>query len=56
MDDSRVELIHVQIGIAVMCLSLAAGVALLWARLGLIKVLIAAAALGYLAQAAALTG
>ena len=37
-------------------LSLAAGAALLWARLGLIKVLIAAAALGYLAQATTMAG
>lgn len=36
-------------------LSLAAGAALLWARLGLIKVLVAAAALGYLTQATMLT-
>jgi chromate transporter len=40
-------------GIAV-ALSLAAGIALLWVRLGLIKMLVAAAALGYLAQATAL--
>ncbi len=37
-------------------LSLAAGAALLWARLGLVKVLLAAAALGYVAQATALAG
>jgi chromate transporter len=37
-------------------LSLAAGAALLWARLGLIRVLMAAAALGYLAQATASAG